>query len=324
MGAIIFSIREYFDAITETVAIKSGLLLTNAETTKILKQEFNGEFLDADDLDTIIRVRADEIEYHIQWVRISIGNLPETSMGPMLASPILMPWIKKGYDALKTMDIFVDVYKKSGGITSDAKTVIRNVQEQIDVPEKLIIDIALLLAEQQFRSSYIAPKKVTLDGATPLAKLFSCELHGKEGFMDQAFLDYLAVNSENLEYIHWRNFEKLCAEYFSRQGFKIILGPGSNDGGVDIRAFSEKDPNQPLLLIQCKRHHKKNIVDIPTVKAFYSDVAYEKAKHGIIATTAYIAPGGKKVTDARNYPLSFAESEVVKQWAKSMWRYGNS
>jgi restriction system protein len=321
MGAIIFSIREYFDAVTETVAIKSGLLLTNSETAKILKQGFYEKFFDASEVEKTIRIRAEEIEYHIQWVRMSIGNLPETSMGPMLASPILMPWIKKGYDALKTIDIFIDVYEKSGGINSDPRSVIKNVQNQIDVPDKMIVDIALMFAEQQFRSSYIPPHRVRLDGATPLSKLFSCELHGNDGFMDQAFLDYLAVNSENLEYIHWRNFEKLCAEYFSRQGYKIILGPGSNDGGVDIRAFSVTDPHQPLLLIQCKRHHKKHIVDIPTVKAFYSDVEFEKAKHGIIATTAYVAPGGKKVAEARNYPLSFAENEVVTQWAKSMWRY---
>jgi hypothetical protein len=38
----------------------------------------------------------------------------------------------------------------------------------------------------------------------------------------------------------------------------------------------------------------------------------------MIVTTSEIAPGGKKVCEARKYKLSFAELEDVRQWAKAM------
>ncbi|MBI3219872.1 MAG: hypothetical protein HYZ44_10195 [Bacteroidetes bacterium] len=68
-------------------------------------------------------------------------------------------------------------------------------------------------------------------------------------------------------------------------------------------------------------YKKENKIDIPTVKAFYADVKFEQAKHGLIATTSFISDGGKKIVSARNYPLSFAENEDVKNWASAMWRY---
>ncbi len=100
-----------------------------------------------------------------------------------------------------------------------------------------------------------------------------------------------------------------------------MLGPGTNDGGVDIRAFNPDNLKDPLILIQCKRHSTNNQVDINTVKAFHADLAYEDVPHGLIATTGYIASGGKKVVEARNYNISFAENEKVKQWSTAMWQF---
>jgi len=321
MGAIIFSVGDYFDAITETVGIKSGLLLTNIETVKILKENFNETFFDYKNLDNGIRIRSEELEAHIAWVRYRIGNLSKEQLNPLLLSDGLMKWEKRGFDTVRVMRILIDVMGTNKDKSDDPRFIITQVQQQVDVPEMLVVEIALLLAEHQFRTSYVPTPSVKWNGGTPLSHLFSCEIKGGENFLDQAFLDYLAANSENLEYIHWRNFERMCAEYFKRQGYEVVLGPGTNDGGVDIRAFSKDDRQLPLLLIQCKRYSKENKVDIPTVKAFYSDVEYEKAKHGLIATTSYIAEGGKKIATARNYPLSFAENEDVKKWVASMWRH---
>lgn len=322
MGSIRFSISDYFDTVTETVGIKSGLLLTSAEAVKILKENFSENFFDHPNLEDGIRIRSEVVESHIQWVRYKIGNLSEEQMNPLRMSDALMKWMNAGFDPIATMKIFIDIMGSYKGKEVDPLITIKQVQERIKVPEEMIIEIAILLAEHQFASSHVnLPQIEQWDGGKPLSDLFHCELKSKENFLDQEFLDYLAKNSEDLELIHWRNFERMCAEYFKRLGFEIVLGPGTNDGGVDIRAFSKKDKQQPLLLIQCKRHAKDNIVDIPTVKAFYSDVEFEKAKHGLIATTSYIAKGGKKVASARNYPLSFAENEDVKKWALSMWRY---
>ncbi len=160
------------------------------------------------------------------------------------------------------------------------------------------------------------------DGGTPLQDLFNCELKSKkQSFFDQQFIDYLAANPQKLEGKHWRNFERFCAEFFDRLGLELNLGPGSKDEGLDIRAFDKKDLSKPLILIQCKRHKATESVKLETVKSLYTDVKFEGAELGLIATTSYIAPGGKKMATARKYPLSFAENEQVKKWAKTMWRY---
>jgi restriction system protein len=130
----------------------------------------------------------------------------------------------------------------------------------------------------------------------------------------------LAVNGNEIELIHWRNFERFCAEYFKKQGYIVILGPGTNDGGIDIRAYKEHG-GAPDFVIQCKRYSKGKKVTIETVKSFYTDVVFENAKNGLIATTGYIAKGGKKVCETRGYNIKFAEKRYIKNWAKEMWKF---
>ncbi len=121
--------------------------------------------------------------------------------------------------------------------------------------------------------------------------------------------------------MHWRNFERFCAEYFRKLNYVVELGPGSKDGGIDIRAYDSSNAVKPTIVIQCKRHNETHKVEIEVVKAFFADVLFENAKHGIIITTSYIERGGKTISSARNYPLSFIEHDEVKKIAGSMWRY---
>jgi len=117
--------------------------------------------------------------------------------------------------------------------------------------------------------------------------------------------------------MHWRNFERLTAEFFHKLDFKVELGPGTNDGGIDVRVFSEEE-HTPLIIIQCKRHKKSNDVKINTVKALYTDVDYEEAKYGLIATTSRVSKGGKDVCSIRKYPIGFAENSEIRTWLKKM------
>lgn len=123
--------------------------------------------------------------------------------------------------------------------------------------------------------------------------------------------------------MHWRNFERLTSEFFKRRGFKVQLGPGTKDGGIDVRVWpADSDKSgPPLILIQCKRYKKANDVEIETVKALWTDVLYEGAQHGLIATTSRIAPDGVKISRARKWPLGFSENKQVSHWAKTMWRH---
>lgn len=97
----------------------------------------------------------------------------------------------------------------------------------------------------------------------------------------------------------------------------------ARSNGVDVRVWTkgEKLTGPPLLLIQCKRYKDTNDVEIESVKAFWTDVHYEGAYRGLIATTSRVAPGGVATSVGRRWPLGFAEYQQVEHWMKQMWRH---
>jgi restriction system protein len=87
----------------------------------------------------------------------------------------------------------------------------------------------------------------------------------------------------------------------------VDLGTGTKDGGVDVRAWTGEDSKTgpPLMLIHCKRYN--HVVGIETIKAFWSDVHFEGAEKGLIATTSSVSRDSKKLCEVRKWPMSFAE-----------------
>ena len=74
-------------------------------------------------------------------------------------------------------------------------------------------------------------------------------------YFDQRYIDFLNRNFDQIDDVNWRKFEALTAEYFSRQGFQVDIGPGRNDDGVDLRVWPSMDsPDKPpAIIVQCKR-----------------------------------------------------------------------
>lgn len=153
-----------------------------------------------------------------------------------------------------------------------------------------------------------------------LKELFSSEsldtAYGE--FIDQRFIDYLEANSTSIDSMNWRKFEGLTGEFFSRSGYEIAMGTGRGDGGVDIRAWKpgsdQKSP--PTILIQCKR--QRSAVEQVIVKALWADVEDERAESGLVVTSSRIAPGAKKISTARGYPIDFAERSSLELWLKAL------
>lgn len=320
MGSVVCSVKNFLDTIIDIVGIKSGLALSRRDVLAILKTRDADFDLDDDDLEGFMRIRSETYEDHIRYVRVKIGNLKPEMQHPFLWADRLMAWEKKGVDPFPVLEAFRKATKKYSHQRVDPNDLIKDMQQIVpDAPLELILSIIQIWVDHQTQSHYIStPEQEEWDGGTPLDNLFHCEIKSEENFMDQKFLDYIAANTEKLQNMHWRNFERFCAEFFNRLGYTIKLGPGGNDGGIDIRAFDAKDRNKPVIIIQCKRYKDGHQVAIETVKAFYTDVEFEKAELGIIITTSEIAPGGKKVCEARKYPLSFAELKEVKKWAIAM------
>lgn len=137
-------------------------------------------------------------------------------------------------------------------------------------------------------------------------------------FFDQRFIDFLVVNIDDLALIHWRQFERLVAEHFHREGYAVELGPGVNDDGVDIRMWpSEADQAGPaLLIVQCKRVREK--VEKVVVKGLWADMQSEGAARGMVATTRSISPGAQDTITARGYAIDSADREAIANWLEIM------
>ncbi|ATG16707.1 restriction endonuclease [Providencia alcalifaciens] len=163
-------------------------------------------------------------------------------------------------------------------------------------------------------------RRVNWKDTIALKELFESEsLESEYGnFIDQRFIDYLQRNSDKLNEMHWRKFEGLTAEYFTREGFNVELGPGRNDGGIDVRVWKDhkKAGEPPLILIQCKRY--KNKIDRTVVKALWADVEWEKAESGLIVTTSGISPGGLSDCQARGYMIKEANKTTISEWLNKM------
>jgi restriction system protein len=142
-------------------------------------------------------------------------------------------------------------------------------------------------------------------------------------FIDQRFIDYLAKQFAAIDAIHWRQFEALTAEFFSREGYKVALGPGRDDGGVDIRVWRDAAAAQqpPTILVQCKR--QKDKVGKVVVKALWADVIAENAESGLIVTSSALQPGAENVCIGRGYPVSAIDRPALARWLEQLRTPGN-
>lgn len=323
MGKINFSTRAFYDSTTEYIGVKSGLLLGRFQIREILLKHYEDHFLVYDDLNRYIRISSNQMDDMLLKIRQNIGNLPMVSKTKKDWELVRRYIGRTGdIDSLaKSTSICMHYFEKYHNISNIELAQI--LEEKENYPKEISLQIANIGIEQIDQSCVLHPNSKSWNGLSNLSDLFDCEIVGENEneFLEQKFLDYLAVNGHEIEKIHWRNFEKFCAEYFRKLGQRVVLGPGTNDGGIDIRVYNPQDITKPLILVQCKRYKKENKVSIETVKSFYSDVLFEKAQKGLIATSSYIATGGKKVRDVRGYNIDFAEYNNVKKWAREMWTH---
>lgn len=327
--AMNFETRHLIDTIIEYTAIKSGILLT--ENNIITLSKTHSELEDLISLINsdakYIRIYPDEFEAYILALRKSIGNIPDTQCATAISVKKTKALIEAGHDVEKAQEVVMELIKNK--LINDTYAIITTSIKH-KVHPKTVIDLLIMYGEMQNRSPFLDPIKnintsADWDGIKKLDSLFDAEILPTKGmiYFDQEFINYLKENTGDLLHMHWRNFERLIAEFFNKNGYEVVLGPGRNDGGIDIRIFNkeEREKGPPLIIVQCKRHSAGNLVDVNTVKAFYSDMLHEEAKIGLIATTSRIAPIGKETIKVRGYNIAIAETKQIERMVKEMWRH---
>jgi restriction system protein len=327
MRAII-TIRELLDTIIEEVAIRTGILLNDHDVINIFASSPMKEWkaIFGDSPDQVIGVRPEFVEDIVLVIRVGLGNLPDATRASFAFFDRIGKFYDSGYNITLILETLSSLALKRNNKLIDAG-VVEEVAKITKAPIALIEELVLAYGEYLDRSlsTWLKIDVKPWDGIIPLSKLFEGEVIPKnpETYLDQRFLDYLAANEGRLDEIHWRNFERLCAEFFSRHNYIVQLGKGRADGGVDLRVWPGEYARQgpPLLLVQCKRYRGRKVVTVEYVKALWADVEFEKAQLGLLATTSTVAPGGKRICQARKWPLSFAEHEQVVKFVRSMWRH---
>lgn len=321
MGAIWFRRAELIGASSDTVGYKAGVALSREDLAAHTEGMGIDDWWVGDDAETL-RIRSEEFAAAIEQLLYAVGNIPR----PEVVRP--------------DIDLY-HLYKhdqKQFAILQEVLQIAHNVPDGGDGP----VDFTPFLVESERRFGAVGAKMALqfverLDiylHANPWSKvrrkawkdvadlkgLFeSASLTTQYGaFIDQRYIDYLGTNFERLDEIHWRKFEGLTAEFFMREGWRVEIGPGGNDDGVDVRVWRGDDAPTapPAILVQCKRQKEK--IEKVIVKALWADVVAEKAESGLIVTTSTLAPGAVKVCAAREYPVRQADRLVLRKWIDTM------
>jgi HJR/Mrr/RecB family endonuclease len=123
------------------------------------------------------------------------------------------------------------------------------------------------------------------------------------------------VKHENLDNLHWREFEKLISELLEKEGWNVKLLEGTKDGGADIIGTKE---DEHIGLIKCvwqaKKYKITNKVKLPAIREL-ADVRNEfGASKAILVTTSFLTRGAKDRIQRDQHILAKKERKEVECW----------
>jgi restriction system protein len=326
--AINFSGSEFYDSLIDIVGYKCGVALARPELkdllTKIEAQEYAG-------------FRKND------WVRIDSATYEEIVYALLKAFGRLEP----GFSRFPSIDLYHESKndKKAYALYRNVMslwTEWMNVElRRAKIHDQKLLDPTPLLLKvldkhgrkgyelivrflEKMNAAMVASpwgnlRQVEWRNQIELRDLFESEgLNAEYGnFIDQRYIDFLHANFADIDKMHWRKFEQLTAEFLDRSGYRVELGPGRGDDGVDVRAWSkEGDVSRPSIIVQCKR--QKDSVGKTVIKSLYADVIHAAATSGLLVTTSRISPGAEQTRSARAYPIDVADRVTLREWLKAL------
>ena len=329
MGHINLASKELTGTISEAAGFKTGITLSKEEIFELLPEESRYKELFSVDDEVFVRLHSYDLDELFTNVLYYLGNIESPT--PMSHTAKLFHKYKDDEKLSKVYQEVQKIYilylkKVLKDASSGASKTIDPTDFMTEAVNKygkdgLNMSYELVMGNsEELHSRLSSYRRFEWEDTIELEGLFKSEsIEAKYGrFIDQRYIDYLDRNGYYIKKMNWRKFEALTAEYFDREGFKVELGPGRNDGGIDVRVWKDDSSNDdpPLILIQCKRHKEK--IDRTVVKALWADMEWEKSESGMIVTTSSIAHGAKKDCVARGYNIKQADSETIQVWLEKM------
>jgi restriction system protein len=134
-------------------------------------------------------------------------------------------------------------------------------------------------------------------------------------FLYEEIFDRFHKKPDDMYKLSPRQYEEFLEAVFQNNGYRTVLGPGSNDGGVDIRLYSNDLVSESVTLVQAKRY--KNPIELQAVQALTAVVDDQKANRGLFITTSRYLPCAEKFVSRQNLRIQLAVSDDVAEWCRS-------
>ena len=139
-------------------------------------------------------------------------------------------------------------------------------------------------------------------------------IQGDFDALNSELYEYFENNSEQLTRLHWREFEKLVAELLQSQGFQAELGPGSADGGVDIRLVQRDPIGDILTLVQVKKYGTNKRIGLQAIQALHGVREAERADGSMFVTTSAYGPSARRFAGRKNVRMALYVSDDMRKW----------
>lgn len=317
------SSEAFVRSLTEDAGCRSGFAL--GEDDLIERLGADHKFVDSVTARAVIRLASTDYADAVGDLLFALGAARTKGMPPLSRRFLWKIGQEPGesFDIWKLMEIeaFAHEYARRKLARDDSQIdIFQYLRKLLGGHEDSCLPGLIAAVDEEIALNPFHNRELVKSDLISLSDLFHSEnLPSSDSqFFDQRFIDFLAQNPEELLQMNWRQFEGLAAEWFQRVGYAVDLGPGRNDGGVDLRLWKDdvSQSGPPTVIVQCKRYKDK--VDRVTVKALYSDLLFEKATGGMIVTSSDISSGAKKDIRAREYPITAANLETVTSWLSEM------
>jgi len=330
MGGMWFEPETLGDSLSETAGYKSGLALSIEEMCDHLASTDYADLLVESETQPI-RIRAEDYDDLFFKLLHRIGFTDEEYDGDITGIGLYHKYrgtkLEKVHQGVleiftKTWPIMMQETASKGEKSINPELFMRTATEKYG---RVGLDMAMERLDVMDKALNLSPhsgqRYTEWNNIESLESLFSGGGSSPETgkFIDQRFINYLYANHDKLQNIHWRKFEELTAEYFQRNGYKVELGPGTNDDGVDVRVW-KSDQNEasdpPQIIIQCKREKKK--IGKIVIKGLYADMKFYEADYGLIVTSNELSPGAKHTISARGYAIEEINNSGLRKWLEAL------
>ena len=132
--------------------------------------------------------------------------------------------------------------------------------------------------------------------------------------LNQELYAHFGAKPDQLGDLYWRDYEKIIAALLESQGYQVELGPGGNDGGVDIKLLQRDPVGDILTLVQVKRYRKDRKIRLEAVQALHGASTADGAANSMFVTTSAYSPSAKRFAGRSNVPMALYTSQDVQQW----------